>query len=99
MRRFLSMAVVSSTSRAVVALDGLGASAELRHRGAERPEVVDHRLVDEDVAVGQEQDALLAPGLPQPPDDLERGVGLAGAGGHDEQDAVLPLGDGFDRRR
>ena len=41
---------------------------------------------------------FLTPGLPQPPDDLERGVGLAGAGGHHEQDAVLPLGDGLDRR-
>ncbi len=39
---------------------------------------------------------FLRPGLPQAPDDLEGGVGLAGAGGHDEQDAVLPLGDGFD---
>ena len=41
---------------------------------------------------------FFAPGLPQPPDDLERGVGLAGAGRHDEQDAVLALGDGLDRR-
>ena len=39
---------------------------------------------------------FLRPGLPQPPDDLEGGVGLAGAGGHDEQDAVLALGDGLD---
>ena len=83
---------------AVVALDGLGAGAELGHRRAEGPEVVDHRLVDQDVAVGEEEDALLAAGLPQPPDDLEGGVGLAGAGGHDEQDAVLALGDGLDRR-
>ena len=81
---------------AVVALDGLRAGAELRHRRAEGAEVVDHRLVDEDVAVGEEEDALLAAGLPQPPDDLEGGVGLAGAGGHDEQDAVLALGDGLD---
>ena len=83
---------------AVVALDGLGAGAELGHRRAEGPEIVDHRLVDEDVAVGEEEDAFLAAGLPQPPDDLKGGVGLAGAGGHDEQDAVLALGDGFDRR-
>ena len=66
--------------------------------GTEGPEVVDHRLVDEHVAVGQEQDALLPAGLPQPPDDLEGGVGLAGAGRHDQQDAVLALGDGLDRR-
>ena len=41
---------------------------------------------------------FLLPGLPQPPDDLKGGVGLAGAGRHDEQDAVLALGDGFDGR-
>ena len=39
---------------------------------------------------------FLRAGFPQAPDDLEGGVGLAGAGGHDQQDAVLPLGDGFD---
>ena len=81
---------------AVGALDGLGAGAELGHGRAEGAEVVDHGLVDEDVAVGEKEDAFLPPGLPEPPDDLEGGVGLAGAGGHDEQDAVLPLGDGFD---
>ena len=70
---------------------------ELRHRRAERAEVVDHRLVDQHVAVGEKEDALLAARLPQPPDDLEGGVGLAGAGRHDEQDAVLALGDGLDR--
>ena len=41
---------------------------------------------------------FLRPGLPQPPDDLEGGVGLAGAGRHDQQDAVLALGDGLDGR-
>ena len=64
---------------------------------AERAEVVHHRLVDQHVAVGEEQDALLAARLPQPPDDLKRGVGLAGAGRHDQQDAVAALGDGLDR--
>ena len=82
---------------AVCALDGLRARAELGHCRAERPEIIDHRLIDEDVAVGKEQDALLAPGLPQPPDNLKRGVGLAGAGSHDEQDAVLALCDRFYR--
>ena len=60
MRRLLvECAAVSSIVRAVVALDGLGAGAELGHRRAEGAEVVDHGLVDQDVAVGQEQDALL----------------------------------------
>ena len=90
-------AVGSSTSVPSSRSMVFDAGAELRHRRAERPEVVDHRLVDEHVAVGEEQDALLAPGLPQPPDDLERRVGLAGAGRHDQQDAVLALGDGLDR--
>ena len=85
---------VLPSSRSMV----LDAVRELGHGRAERAEVVDHRLVDQDVAVGEEQDALLAAGLPQPPDDLEGGVGLAGAGRHDEQDAVLALGDGLDRR-
>ena len=79
------------------ALDGLGARGQLGHRSAEGAKVVDHRLVDQHVAVGKEQDALPVTSLPQPPDDLEGGVGLARAGGHDEQDPILPFGDGFDR--
>ncbi len=82
---------------AVLPLDGLGVGRKLRHRRAERAEVVHHRLVDQHVAVGQEQDALLAARLPQAPDDLERGVGLAGAGRHHQQHAVAALGDGLDR--
>ena len=61
------------------------------------PEIIDHRLIDEDVAVGKKEDAFLAPGLPQAPDNLKCGVGLAGAGGHDEQDSVLALGNRFYR--
>jgi hypothetical protein len=79
----------------VDALHTFGIGAELGHRALERAEVVDHGLVDQDVAVGQEQDALLGAALPQAPDDLEGGVGLAGAGGHDQQHAVLPGGDGL----
>ena len=93
---FLSRAVGSSTdvpsSRSMV----LELGAELRHRFSEGAEVVDHRLIDQDVAISQKEDAFLAPGFPQAPDDLEGGVGLAGARRHDEQDAVLALGDGFD---
>ena len=81
---------------AVFALDGLGAGAELGHGCAEGAEVVDHGLIDQDIAIGEVEDAFLAPGFPQTPDDLKGGVGLAGAGRHDEQDAVLALGDGFD---
>ena len=84
---------------AEVDLEGLvdRAVGDLRHRLTERLEVVGHGLVDEDVAVGEEEDAFLRARLPQPPDDLKRRVGLAGAGRHDEQDAVLALGDGLDR--
>ena len=77
---------------------GVDAARQLGHRAAERAEVVRHRLVDEHVAVGKEQDALLTSCLPQPPDDLESGERLARARGHDQQDAVLPLGDGLDGR-
>ena len=72
------------------------AVADLGHHRAEGLEIVGHGLVDQDVAVGQKEDALLEARLPQPPDDLKGGVGLAGAGRHDEQDAVLPPGDGLD---
>ncbi|MDT4838060.1 hypothetical protein FQZ97_718060 [compost metagenome] len=65
------------------------ALGDLGHRLAERLEVVVLGLVDQDVAVGQEEDALLLPRFPKPPDDLEGGVGLAGAGGHHQQDAIL----------
>ena len=41
---------------------------------------------------------FLRPAFHKPPDNLKRGVGLAGACGHDEQDAVLALGNGLDRR-
>ena len=75
----------------VCALDGLRARTELGHCRTERPEIIHHRLIDEDIAVGKEQDAFLAPGLPQPPDNLKRGVGLAGAGSHDEENPVLAL--------
>ncbi|MNG00503.1 hypothetical protein D3C84_834410 [compost metagenome] len=60
---------------------------DLGHRLAEGLEIVVLGLVDQDVAVGQEENSLLLLGLPQPPDNLEGGVGLAGAGGHDQQDA------------
>jgi hypothetical protein len=78
-------------------LHALGVGAELGHGALERAEVVDHGLVDEDIAIGQEQDALLGAALPQAPDDLERGVGLSGAGGHDQQHAILSTGNGLDR--
>ena len=69
---------------------------DLGHGRAERLEVVGHGLIDQDVAVGQKQDALLRLGLPKPPDDLKGGEGLAGAGGHDQQDAILAAGNGLD---
>ena len=86
-------------------LDAFGVGAELGHRAFEGPEVIDHGLVDQDVTVGQKQDALgfgagrvVAPGgFPQAVDDLERGVGFAGARGHDQQDAFLPGRDHLDR--
>ena len=82
--------------RAVRTFDGLRFRGQLGHRRTEGPEVVDHCLVDQHVAIGEEQDAFLAAGLPESPDDLERGVRLSRAGRHDQQDAVGALGDRFD---
>ena len=72
------------------------AIGDLGHRLTERLEVVGLGLVGEDVAVDEEEDALLGARLPKPPDDLEGGVCLACAGGHHKQDAVLAAGDGLD---
>ena len=58
-------------------------------------EVVVFGLVDQNITVGQKENAFLLPGLPQAPDDLEGGVGFAGAGCHNQQDAILPAGDGL----
>ena len=71
--------------------------AELGHRAFEGAKVVDHGLVDQDVAISQKQNALFCAAFPQAPDDLEGGVGLASARGHDEERAVLPSADGLDR--
>ena len=70
---------------------------DFRHRGAERLEVVCLRLVGKDVAIHEEEDAFFRAGFPETPNDLERRVGLAGAGGHHEQAAFLTSGNGFDR--
>ncbi|MNF66855.1 hypothetical protein D3C84_486540 [compost metagenome] len=65
------------------------AFGDFGHRLAEGLEVVVLGLVDQDVAVGQKQDAFLLFRFPQPPDDLEGCVGLAGARSHHQQDTVL----------
>jgi hypothetical protein len=69
---------------------------DLGHRLAEGLEVVGAGLVGEDVAVDEEKDAFSGLRLPQPPDDLEGGIRFSGAGRHDQQDALLSAGDGFD---
>lgn len=77
----------------IVAFDGFRVRGQLGHRRAKRAEVVDHGLIDQHVPVGEEQNALPVPAFPKPPYDLERGVGLARARRHDEQDAVFTLGN------
>jgi hypothetical protein len=69
---------------------------DLRHRAAERLEVVRLGLVDEDVAVGEEEDPLLHPGLPQAPDDLERGVGSCPCPSPSRGGCGLAFGHGLD---
>ena len=73
------------------------AFTDLGHRRAKRLEIVVLGLIDQNVTVGQKQDAFLGAGFPQSPDDLKRGIGLAGAGRHDQQDALLLTSHGFDR--
>ena len=70
------------------------AVGDLVHHLAKRCEILLDRLIDEDVAVREEEDALLGLGFPEPPDDLEGGVGFAGAGSHGQQDSLLAIGDG-----
>ena len=78
-------------------LNALGIGTELGHGALEGAKVVDHGLINQDVAVGQKQDALFGFALPQTPDDLKRRVGFSGAGGHDQQHAVLARCDGLHR--
>ena len=66
------------------------------HDRAEGLEVINEGLVGEDVTIYEEENALGFLCLPEPPDDLEGGVGLAGAGGHDEEKSFLLLGNGFE---
>ena len=73
-----------------------GAIGDLRHRLAERLEVVGLGLVGEDVAIDEKENALLRAGFPETPDDLKGGEGFACARGHDEQDAVFAFRDGID---
>lgn len=52
-------------------------------------------LVNQGVSIGQKEDALFHATFPQAMDDLKSGVGFARAGGHSEQNAVLPFGNGL----
>ena len=65
---------------------------DFRHDLCKRLEVLLHGLVNEDIAVSKEQDLFLATGFPKAVDDLKRSIGLAGAGRHNEENAVLPTG-------
>lgn len=80
----------------VFTLDGLGTRAELGHGLPKGTKVIDHGLIDQDIAISEVEDAFLALGLPQAPDDLKGSVGLSGTSRHDEKDTVLAFGDGFD---
>jgi hypothetical protein len=66
------------------------------HDLTEGREVLLHCLIYEDIAIGEEKNSLFGFGFPQTPNDLKRGIGLARAGSHDEQDALLPLGNRLD---
>ena len=66
-------------------------AVDLRYGIAEVPEVAVLCLISECCTIDEEQYALFLLRLPEPPDDLERRVGLAGPCRHDEHDAVLAL--------
>ncbi|OIQ81565.1 hypothetical protein GALL_366570 [mine drainage metagenome] len=68
----------------------------LGHHRTKRLEIIYPRLVCQDISIYQEQYPLHCLGFPQPPDDLEGGVGFTRAGGHDQQNAPLPVCYRFD---
>ena len=68
---------------------------DLGHGRTEGLEIVGHGLVDQDVPVCEEEDALLHLGLPKPPDDLESGKGFACSCGHHQQNTVPAPDDGL----
>ena len=79
------------------------ARRDLVARVAKRREHLRHRVVHQEIAVGQEQDfrspMLARPvpaAAPELPADLERHAGLAGARGQCRQDACSPGQDGLD---
>src|SRR3972149_136804 len=65
-------------------------------RLAQRAERAVFGLIDEDVPIGQIQNALLALHLPQPIDDLECDERLARSGRHRDQNTRLTPNHGFD---
>ena len=62
----------------------------------ERSEILLDRLGHEVVAVCKVEDLAFHTAAEQAVNNLESGVGLAGAGRHDEQDAVLSTCDGIE---
>ena len=73
------------------------AMLNLRDHLAQRLEVAVDGLVDEDVPVGKVEHLSSQARLAQAMDYLKGGVRLTRAGGHDEKEPVLALGDRFDR--
>jgi hypothetical protein len=69
---------------------------DLRHDRAKRLEIVYESLIGENVSVHEEEGAFGLLGLPEPPDDLEGGVGFSCAGSHYQEEAVLPFSDGLE---
>ena len=63
----------------------------------QRGKVLLDGLVHQNVPVRQIQDFSLHAALQKPVHDLEGGIGLARAGGHDQKKPLLPPGDGIHR--
>ena len=63
----------------------------------QRGEVLLDGLVHQDVAVRQIEHLALHAAFQKPVDDLKGGIGLACPGSHDQQQPLLPPGDGIHR--
>ena len=66
-----------------------------RHNLCKRLKVLLHGLINKNITVSKEEYLFLSPGFPEPMNNLKCRIGLTGTGRHNEQDTILPMGDGI----
>ena len=59
----------------------------------QRGKILLDRLIDQNIAVCKVEDLTLHPALKQAVHDLERGIGFTRAGGHNQEQTILPFGN------